>query len=238
VSTPQEMALADVRRSVNFCKQVDLNVLGVIENMSGFVCPSCGERTDILKKGGAQKMAHDLDLHFLGDVPFDTKILQEGDEGVLHLVNAATTSVAAASFRRIVDRLLERAPLHKSADDALADASEAISRRYAVPLADGQLAMHFGHCEQFALIDVTGDEQLSEPQLETPPPHEPGLLPRWLNEKGVTHIIAGGMGNRAQALFSENGIEVITGAPVSAPEILVKEHLASSLQTGPNACAH
>ena len=62
----------------------------------------------------------------------------------------------------------------------------------------------------------------------TPPPHEPGLLPRWLAEKGANIIIAGGMGKRAQDLFTEQGIKVVTGAPVAAPDQLVTQYLGSS----------
>ena len=75
-------------------------------------------------------------------------------------------------------------------------------------------------------------------EKEVPPPHEPGVLPKWLSELGVTHVIAGGMGGRAQALFTASNITVVTGAPVEDPQVLVKAWLANSLTTGENACSH
>ncbi|MFP4383379.1 MAG: NifB/NifX family molybdenum-iron cluster-binding protein [Spirochaetia bacterium] len=109
----------------------------------------------------------------------------------------------------------------------------------AVPLAAGKLAMHFGHCEQFALIEIDESEnKITNRRDIEPPPHEPGLLPRFLSEQGAGMIIAGGMGRRAQALFSEQGIRVITGAPAETPENLVQACLDGTLVTGENACGH
>ena len=111
--------------------------------------------------------------------------------------------------------------------------------RIAIPVAQGKLAMHFGHCEQFALIDVneeSGDQGATE--LVQAPDHQPGLLPRWLAEKGVQVVIAGGMGRRALGLFTDNGIEVAVGAPAESPEHLVAQFLAGTLKTGENVCDH
>ena len=109
--------------------------------------------------------------------------------------------------------------------------------KIAIPLAEGVLCNHFGHCEQFALIDLKGSE-IAGKQMVTPPPHEPGLLPRWLGEKGVNVIIAGGMGQRALSLFSENGIKVLTGAPQLPPEELIGHYVNQTLVTGANVCDH
>ena len=93
--------------------------------------------------------------------------------------------------------------------------------KIAIPMAGGRLCMHFGHCEQFALVDV--DEiggKLTNTTLVTPPPHEPGLLPRWLHEQGATVIIAGGMGQRAQQLFSQSGVKVVVAHRPTRPRTL------------------
>jgi predicted Fe-Mo cluster-binding NifX family protein len=109
----------------------------------------------------------------------------------------------------------------------------------AIPVVEGKLCMHFGHCEQFALIEVDETtKKVTSRQMRTPPPHAPGVLPRWLHEQGVRVIIAGGMGHRAQALFAENGITVVVGAPAEPPETLVERHLEGRLVTGPNVCDH
>jgi predicted Fe-Mo cluster-binding NifX family protein len=112
--------------------------------------------------------------------------------------------------------------------------------KIAVPVSGGQLSPHFGHCETFCLFDV---ERVSRMILKrediAAPPHQPGLLPTWLHERGVNVIIAGGMGSRAQELFTERGIEVVTGAPSDTPEDIVKAYLAGTLQTTQkNLCDH
>ena len=111
--------------------------------------------------------------------------------------------------------------------------------RIAVPVANGKLAMHFGHCAQFALVDVDeGARNIVNTVHVDAPEHQPGLLPRWLAEKEAHVIIAGGMGSRAQNLFAEHGIEVIIGAPSEAPEILAEAFLNGTLESGDNVCDH
>ena len=111
--------------------------------------------------------------------------------------------------------------------------------RYAVPVTDGKLAAHFGHCQHFAIIDV--DETVKaivKKELLAAPEHEPGLLPRWLAEQGVTAVLAGGMGMRAQAIFSENRILVVVGAQGNDPEQVVLDYLRGTLAIGENVCDH
>lgn len=111
--------------------------------------------------------------------------------------------------------------------------------RFVIPVAEGKLALHFGHCETFMLIDADDKSgKISQTSSVTPPPHAPGVLPKWLAEQGANVIIAGGMGSRAQGLFSENGIRVIIGAPVDTPDNLVAAFISGSLKTGQNACDH
>jgi ATP-binding protein involved in chromosome partitioning len=109
--------------------------------------------------------------------------------------------------------------------------------KFAIPLAEGKLTAHFGHCQEFALVDVE-DNEIKNKETLVPPPHEPGVLPRWLHELGTNIIIAGGMGARAIDLFVQNGIRVLTGAPSLTPEELVKQYLDNTLQTGANICDH
>lgn len=111
--------------------------------------------------------------------------------------------------------------------------------KIAIPLADGRLSMHFGHCRQFAIVeaDPNGKEILNT-EIHDAPPHQPGLLPRWLGEKDVNLVITGGMGQRAQAIFTDAGIEVLVGAPCAEPQKLVRGYLEGTLQTGDNVCDH
>lgn len=110
--------------------------------------------------------------------------------------------------------------------------------KIAIPTAKGKLAAHFGHCEQFAIIEVNADDTLGDIQYLSPPAHEPGVLPRWLHDHGASVIIAGGMGQRAQGLFSKQGIEVVVGTPASSPEEIVSAYLSGTLETGQNLCDH
>lgn len=109
--------------------------------------------------------------------------------------------------------------------------------KFAIPLANGRLTAHFGHCQEFALIEVAENE-ISNKSVLIPPPHEPGILPSWLHELGADVIIAGGMGQHAIRLFGEKGIKVITGAPELEPETLVKNYLDNALIAGANVCDH
>lgn len=111
--------------------------------------------------------------------------------------------------------------------------------RYAVPVSADRVSEHFGHCEHFALMDV--DEKVKKiikKEMVTSPAHQPGLLPGWLAEHGVSFVIAGGMGSRARSLFQQNRIGVIIGAMETDPEKAVLSHLLGQLATGNNICDH
>jgi ATP-binding protein involved in chromosome partitioning len=106
VTTPQEVALADVRKSISFCRTVGMRVLGVVENMSGFVCPKCGELTDIFKSGGGEKMAFEMNVPFLGSSPIDPRVVQASDAGRPCVSELAGTGLSAA-FERAIRPILE-----------------------------------------------------------------------------------------------------------------------------------
>ena len=111
--------------------------------------------------------------------------------------------------------------------------------RYAIPVARGRVAAHFGHCEHFALIDVDeAKKTIIGSEFVASPEHQPGLLPIWLAEQGVSVVIAGGMGSRAQSIFRENRIEVIVGALEEEPEKVVLDHIGGALALGDNVCDH
>lgn len=111
--------------------------------------------------------------------------------------------------------------------------------RYAVPVSGGAVSAHFGHCEQFALIDVDEErKEIVKKGLIPSPGHEPGLLPQWLAEEGVSVVIAGGMGSRAQNLFAQNHIKVIINVLESDPEKAVRDYMAGTLSVGDDVCDH
>lgn len=109
--------------------------------------------------------------------------------------------------------------------------------KVAIPTEQGVLCPHFGHCSTFTIIEVDPETlKLTNVQTLTPPPHERGVIPAWLNELGCTHIIAGGMGQRAVMLFQQNGVEVFSGVPEMKAEDAVRALIGGELQTGANPC--
>jgi len=110
--------------------------------------------------------------------------------------------------------------------------------KFAVPVLNGVLCPHFGHCERFSIIETDESGKIISSTLQTPPPHEPGVLPEWLGNMGVTHVIAGGMGIRAQDLFKSKGISVTVGAPMLESEKLVDTYIKGELISGENICDH
>ena len=118
VTTPQELSLLDVRKSINFAKAVKMRVLGVVENMSGYTCPKCGHHEALFKSGGGQKMAEKLGIPFLGGIPIDPAIVIGGDAGKPFVLERPD-SPAAKAFESIVENLkremgrVERKPKFK-----------------------------------------------------------------------------------------------------------------------------
>jgi ATP-binding protein involved in chromosome partitioning len=295
VTTPQDVAVIDVRKCINFCRQVSLPVIGVIENMSGFICPKCGERTDIFKSGGGEHMAMDMGVPFLGRVPVDPAIVSASDEGKPYLVSFPNTE-AGKIFAAITAPLLALKPARAgkapatgdtAAESTTAEAAEGETSgstagkgtgsaaagtagnaqgtgtgneetpaaepetevstqknaednmRIALPVTQGKLSMHFGHCDTFALVDIdAGKKEILNVRHVDAPPHQPGLLPQWLHEQGADMIIACGMGSRAQMLFADKGIEVVVGASSEDPESVVRAYMAGTLTMGENICDH
>ena len=107
VTTPQDLAIADVRRSVSFCSEVSLPVIGIVENMSGYACPKCGEVSNIFNSGGGEKLAREMHVPFLGAIPIDPEIAASGDAGT-PFVGANTATLANAAFARVASVIAEQ----------------------------------------------------------------------------------------------------------------------------------
>ena len=235
VGTPQEVAMADVRKAVSFCEQVGLAVLGLVETMGTMRCPTCGAQVPLFRRA---KAARPADVRLLAEIPFDAALQTACDQGRLEAflddgsltaerLTALATDVAGKAPATVPQMTVPENPNQGGKGNM----------RYAIPTEDGRLTMHFGHADVFTLIDVENG-QVCRTQMMQPPPHEPGVLPRWLKEQSASVIIAGGMGQRAQSLFAENGIQVVVGAEAAPAEDLVRQHLAGTLKTGQNVCDH
>ena len=112
-----------------------------------------------------------------------------------------------------------------------------MNKKIAIPTTGGILSAHFGHCEKFAIYEVENDKIINE-EFVSPPPHEPGSHPAFLRKYGCTAIIAGGMGSRAQQLFTQNNIEVIIGLRSDNLKGLVETYISEGLTAGDNLCDH
>ncbi|OQX27236.1 MAG: hypothetical protein BWK80_06355 [Desulfobacteraceae bacterium IS3] len=224
VTTPQEISLADVRKSINFCKALSIEIFGIIENMSGFTCPNCGTMVYLFGSGGGEHMSQSFEIPFLGKIPFDTRMVLCADSGTSFQEKFADAQVA-----KVFIELAEK----------IAGKNSNIRRthqmKFAIPTENGKLTAHFGHCIEFALLDVENNKIVKK-EIAVPPPHEPGVLPKWLGQLKVNVVIAGGMGPRAVDLLKEQGIIVIIGAPIETPETLVMSYLNKTLDGGKNLC--
>ena len=106
---------------------------------------------------------------------------------------------------------------------------------YAIPAVNGKLSQHFGHSQNFVVIETEDNVITNQYSLE-PPEHVPGAYPSFLSSHGINYVIAGGMGQRAIDIFTQNGINVIMGANSIEPKILVQAHLNDQLESGNNSC--
>lgn len=110
-------------------------------------------------------------------------------------------------------------------------------KKVAIPLQGEKLSAHFGHCEQFLIVEMD-DEKVQGESRHTPPQHAPGVYPRWLAGMGVHEIIAGSMGQKATALFNQNKIQVHLGVPEAHYQQIITDYMENAMVTGDNRCDH
>jgi ATP-binding protein involved in chromosome partitioning len=254
VTTPQELALSDVRKSINFSRRIGMRLLGVVENMTYLTCPRCGEKIEIFGRRGTEQMAGKMQVEILASLPLEAGFAEWADRGGARKGHYHDIPNVSEELDKMVDRVIsltssgEAAGVVEEPSDVEGDMNEKTDDPdgnkqgnmdiYAIPTADGALCAHFGHCEEFTLVEAGDGGEPAIREVCEAPPHEPGLLPRWLADKGVKKVIASGMGMRAQQIFEESGVEVICGAPPLEPLQVVKQYLDGSLQVGDNICDH
>ncbi len=242
VTTPQEVSLADVRKSINFCRQVKMEILGLVENMSGLLCPHCGKSIDLFKTSGGMLTAKREGLTLLGTLPLEPQVVQNGDVGSMGILDDTSLPITK-EFNKMVELIVQLTKDRKKvspktqSEFPVLNKGQIKSKMLVVPVSEGKLSSHFGHCEQFAFIE-TLNGKIVKTEFRNPPPHEPGVLPQWLHEQGANVAIVGGMGESAQQLLKDNGIEVILGAPMDSPESLARQYLTNTLMPGDNRCDH
>jgi len=106
ITTPQNIATLDAKKSIRFAQQLKLNYIGVIENMSGFSCPHCGERIDIFKTGGGQRIASEMKVSFLGRIPYELEIMKLSDDGHIYLKDNKNGTPVSEAYSHIANKII------------------------------------------------------------------------------------------------------------------------------------
>ena len=223
VTTPQEISLADVRKSINFCQKVNMDP-GVGGEYERLPLPPLRRGYPLFKTGGGEIMAREAKVPFLGALPFDPQVVDAADQGRLMELKDSPFFRALAP---IVEWLLTALPLSVSRRQPGA-------LKFALPVSGGKLSDKFGDACRFALLTASNGN-LQAQELVPAPPHEPGGIPEWLDELGVTHVITAGLGAKAQKLLAHKGIEVIHGAPQGEPRNWLSNTWKKSWAPGPTA---
>ena len=234
VSTPQDVAFLDARKSITFSQQLNVPIIGIVENMSGFVCPECGKTIDIFKSGGAEKAARDFGLDILGKIPIEMGIVESGDNGKPY-VDSHTTTPGGIIFMNIAKNVVQKLSSHAFAPAEENSHSE--NEIIAIPVDNGVLSAHFGHAQIFVVYRIESGVIIKREEL-TPPPHEPGVIPKWLYDVGATKIITGGIGQSAINFFNGFGITVLSGAPEINPDNLISGYLKNEISFSGDICSH
>lgn len=106
VTTPQNIATLDARKSISFARQLKINYIGVIENMSGFMCPHCGEKIDIFKTGGGERIASEMKVNFLGRIPYELEVMRLSDDGHIYLKDNKNGTPVSEAYSHIADKII------------------------------------------------------------------------------------------------------------------------------------
>jgi len=181
-------------------------------------------------------MAVEMNVPFLASLPMDPQVAAGADAGKTFAVDG--DSPLSAAFSPLLKAVLDMDESDKQTSSTSMQGKGNLMR-IAIPTAEGNLCNHFGHCEEFAFIDVNEKTKavISKTTMK-PPRHEPGVIPRWVSEQGATLVLAGGMGGQAIHLFNQAGVKVLTGCPAMEPDKLVEAYCNGTLRTGGNACGH
>jgi Mrp family chromosome partitioning ATPase/predicted Fe-Mo cluster-binding NifX family protein len=222
VTTPQEISLADVRKSINFCVKVNMKILGLVENMSSLICPDCGKEIPLFKSGGGARLSQATSIPLLGSLPFDHKLVEAADAGELSILKPED-SPYLREFNKVADAVLNS--VGQTEPFKPIPVREPGVIKVAMPVRDGKLSEKFGALEEYALITVK-DHAIVGQEMLLPPPQQMSVLPNWLESLGVTHIIVRELGETAKKLFKRKDIEVIAGAPIDSTEELIRQFIA------------
>ncbi|MGH4052651.1 MAG: P-loop NTPase [Clostridium sp.] len=194
VSIPQDLVSMIVAKAINMTRKMNIKVIGLVENMSYIVCPDCKTEIRIFDNSNTQDFLSKMDIELIGELPMSKEIID-----VINNKNNNISEELDGKFKSLTQKVID-----------FVNYKEVVNMKIAVASEGENVSGHFGFCEGFTIYDVekaTG----SNKEFVKNPGHKPGYLPVFLKELNVNIIIAGGMGETAQQLFNENGIEVVVG---------------------------
>lgn len=201
VTTPQEVSLIDVKKSIRFCQKVKMRILGIVENMSGFICPHCGKPVDLFKRGGGQRLAEEMGIRFLGKIPVDPRIVDTGDRGK-PLVGAYPESITAEAFDNLIRNIIT------ATQEMVKEVEEEKYMRIAIPVSSpNKFQPEVEKAELYALYDVENGKVLVKDVVKKVQDQD---LVDFLKEQVATHVcLSEGLASLKEKLMQE-GIKVIT----------------------------
>lgn len=228
VTTPQKVSTRDVEKCITFCNMLNLRIAGIIENMSGFICPHCEKRIDIFKSDGGKELSKQYNVPFLGAIPMSIDVVESGDNGV-PIVNG--DSSICEYFNEIITKLIKIGNENNS---------EKNITKFAIPSLDGEdkLNSHFGGSDGFFIIEADNNGNIISKKYHKAPEHKPGAFPKMLISLGIDCIIVGDMGERAKSIFEHNGIKIVKGAPEEKVDDIVKKYIEGKLELTNVVCHH
>ncbi len=221
VTTPQEVSLIDVKKSYNFCKKVKMRILGLVENMSGFICPHCGKEVDLFKRGGGERLAKELGIRFLGWIPVDPRIVYAGDAGK-PMIAAYPESKTAEAYEELVRNVIS------ATEEFFRDVQEGRYMRIAIPVDGPHVFPEVDSAELFAVYDVEKGQVLVKDVIKRP---DNAPLDLWFKEQVVTHLLTPKISEELQKQLDRLGIQVVLGLPEKIkPDTAIQDYLAGIIK--------
>ncbi len=226
VTSPQELAGMIVGKAVSMAGQLDAPITGLIENMSYVTCPSCGQKVEPFGPSHGEEAARNMGTSLLGSLPLDRRISELADEGRLEEYDSDEVgAVISVVVRRFSDEKKQAVP---------AAASRTESIKIAVVVSEGEVSPHFGRAEEVLIAEID-DGKVKSRETVPAPPHDCSALPNLFVQKGVTAVIAGGMGAGAIQNLEHAGVKVFAGVSGS-PEAAIESFVSGTLATGAAVC--
>ena len=225
VTQPQEISLADVRKCITFCKHVEMEPIGIIENMSGIICPYCGKKFHIFKSGGGEKIALITGLPFLGTLNFDPDLVDAADKGKLVSYMSDEKRPYNQDFKKITDNVIKRIEETKVEPVSLEEIRKSKWIKIAVPLSKEKVAsLH--DADRIVIYEaVDGNVRYLNTVKQ-----EGHIRPSDIKNFQVNLIIVKDIKDKARYVLNRDRIGVVSNVPDLPPEKLIKEFLAGSLK--------